>query len=107
MITLTITCPHCHSEEVMRFGRTRTDKQRYRCHACSRTFCDNPAPRQTDPVRKAQILAAYEERASMRGVARVFGVSRNTLAGWLKKTHEPAPTRDDAAAGSGAGDAGT
>jgi transposase-like protein len=74
----------------MRFGHLRSGKQRYRCHACGRTFCDNPTPRQTDPVRKEQILAAYQERCSMRGVARVFGVSRNTLAGWLKKTHEPA-----------------
>ena len=107
MVTLTLSCLHCTSTDVMRFGRTRTGKQRYRCHACGRTFCDNPTPRQTDPVRKEQILAAYQERASMRGVARIFGVSRNTLAGWLKKTHEPAAAGDDAVARPRPGDAGT
>jgi transposase-like protein len=77
MVTLTLTCPHCSSEQVTRFGHLRSGKQRYRCHAWGRTFCDNPTPRETDPVRKAQILAAYQERCSMRGVARIFGVSRN------------------------------
>jgi transposase-like protein len=91
----------------MRFGHLRSGKQRYRCHACRHTFCDNPTPRQTDPVRKAQILAAYQERCSMRGVARVFGVSRNTLAGWLKKTHEPASSGNDLTAPRGKGDART
>jgi len=31
------------------------------------------------------ILAAYHERTSIRGLRRIFGVSRNTVAAWLKK----------------------
>ena len=31
------------------------------------------------------MLRAYEERASLRGVRRIFGISRTTLSGWLKK----------------------
>ena len=31
------------------------------------------------------MLRAYHERASLRGVRRIFGVSRTTLSGWLKK----------------------
>jgi transposase-like protein len=34
---------------------------------------------------KEQVLAAYQERASMRGIARVFGISRNTLTRWLRE----------------------
>ena len=30
-------------------------------------------------------FAAYFERPSMRGISRIFGVSRNTLSKWLKK----------------------
>jgi transposase-like protein len=37
--------------------------------------------------QKEQILAAYNERSSMRGIQRTFGVSRNTLSSWLKKRH--------------------
>jgi transposase-like protein len=35
--------------------------------------------------RKAEILNAYQERPSRRGIERIFGVSRQTLASWLKK----------------------
>jgi transposase-like protein len=34
------------------------------------------------------VLAAYQERASMRGVARIFGISRNSLAELIKKSRE-------------------
>ena len=38
------------------------------------------------PEQKEQILSAYtNERSSMRGLQRTFGVSRNTLTSWLKK----------------------
>jgi transposase-like protein len=35
--------------------------------------------------RKSEILKAYEERPSMRGIERIFGVTRQTLSSWLKK----------------------
>ena len=38
--------------------------------------------------RKEEIIKAYQERSSMRGVARTFGVSRNTLTKWLKKSSD-------------------
>ncbi len=39
-----------------------------------------------DEARKAEILRAYDERASLRGVSRIFGVSRHTITSWLKKS---------------------
>jgi transposase-like protein len=35
--------------------------------------------------QKEMILRAYQERPSMRGIQRTFGVSRPTLASWLKR----------------------
>jgi transposase-like protein len=34
---------------------------------------------------REQILRAYAERSSLRGLARTFGVSRNTVTAWVKK----------------------
>jgi hypothetical protein len=31
------------------------------------------------------MIAAYYERPSMRGIERIFGVGRHTLAAWLEK----------------------
>jgi len=30
-------------------------------------------------------LRAYDERSSLRGLSRTFGVSRHTVTAWLKK----------------------
>ncbi|MES2464224.1 MAG: hypothetical protein V4671_26980 [Armatimonadota bacterium] len=48
------------------------------------------ADRTNDPAFVAQVLATYQERASMRGVARLFKISRNTLAALLKKSQNTA-----------------
>ncbi|MCB2262514.1 MAG: hypothetical protein LGR52_06180 [Candidatus Thiosymbion ectosymbiont of Robbea hypermnestra] len=34
---------------------------------------------------KEIIMRAYQERSSMRGIERTFGVCRQTLSAWLKK----------------------
>jgi transposase-like protein len=39
-----------------------------------------------DQDRNAEILRAYDERASLRGVSRIFGVSRHTVTSWLEKS---------------------
>jgi hypothetical protein len=35
--------------------------------------------------RKEEILRAYQERSSLRGLRRTFGVSPTTVMSWLKK----------------------
>ena len=35
--------------------------------------------------RRAEILHAYQERSSLRGLTRTFGVSRTTVSSWIKK----------------------
>jgi transposase-like protein len=87
MSTRTASCCHCGSTNTIRHGYTAKSKQRYRCHDCGRCFVEDPAsPAYDDPARKEEILRAYHERTSLRGVSRIFGVSRNTVTGWLKKS---------------------
>ena len=86
-----VVCPACQSEAIQRHGYTRTGFQRFRCKDCRLTFSDAPS-RQTPQSRKEQILAAYQERASMRGIARVHHISRNTLTKWLKEKGGSCPT---------------
>ncbi len=42
-------------------------------------------PSDTNAFRQ-QVLAAFHERCSLRGVCRIFGISRQTLMTWLKKS---------------------
>ena len=43
------------------------------------------------PKRKEEILRAYQERSSLRGSERTFGVSRQTVSKWLKQKAEHLP----------------
>ena len=85
MITITLKCRFCESEKLVRDGFTRNQKQRLRCRDCQRVSRENPATPGYSDAEKARILNAYEERSSLRGLERTFGVSRKTVSGWLKK----------------------
>ncbi|GAB4453322.1 MAG: hypothetical protein OHK0029_05900 [Armatimonadaceae bacterium] len=78
MATILISCPYCRSEQTIHFGKTTNGYPRYRCKACYKTFSDAPDRGHTEEF-KERVLAAYQERMSMRGVARAFPISRNTL----------------------------
>ncbi len=54
-------------------------------HACGRQSREDPSPNGYTEERKEEILRAYQERSSLRGLRRTFGVSPTTVIGWLKK----------------------
>ena len=91
-LTIQVRCIDCDSPKVIRYGLTRHGVQRFRCHACGRLFIPPEQRRGYTPQFKEQVLAAYQERASMRGVSRTFGISRNTLTAWLKEKGGSCPT---------------
>jgi transposase-like protein len=85
MVTITVQCPHCGSEEVARNGRAPNGKQKYRCKACKKQSREHPTPHAYPEERREEILRAYEERSSLRGLERTFGVSRTSVISWIKK----------------------
>ena len=78
-------CVHCGSENLVKDGRSRSRKQQYRCRSCGRRSTENPQSQGHSEEFKAQVLALYFERPSIRGIQRATGVSRQTLTVWLKK----------------------
>jgi transposase-like protein len=84
-VTITLHCPHFDSEALVRDGHAPNGKQKYRCHGCGRRSRENPTPNAYLPVRREEILYAYQERSSLRGLVRTFGASRTTLSSWIKK----------------------
>ena len=91
------TCVHCgQTGQLYKNGRTENGKQRYRCRACGRNSRPEPGSNAYGESRKDEILRAYQERTSLRGLTRIFGVSRQTVTSWLKKSPVPAPARRDA-----------
>lgn len=82
----TLICRHCGNDTLIRYGIAPNGKQKYRCHTCGKQSRANPTQNGYDATRKEEILRAYEERSSLRGLERTFGVSRNTVTKWLKKS---------------------
>ncbi len=85
MITINLTCRHCDSPHIVRNGLTGNGKQRFLCKACGKRSREHPQPNGYTEAERERILRAYEERSSLRGLTRTFGVSRNTVSRWLKK----------------------
>jgi transposase-like protein len=85
MSSTDLCCRHCGSSHVIRHGHSAKGKQRYKCHACGRSFLADLGTNSYSAQAKEQILRAYQERTSLRGLTRIFGVSRQTVSSWLKK----------------------
>jgi transposase-like protein len=90
MVTEVITCRHCGSDDLVKNGfAPNNGKQKYLCHACGRQSREDPSSNAYPEERREEILRAYQERSSLRGLRRTFGVSPTTVLGWLKKSSHP------------------
>ena len=81
---VTFHCPNCDSVQVVKNGKNSAGSQQYLCKDCGKSAVMYPKYQRSE-VEKEQILATYRERPSMRGVARLYHISRNTLKTLLKK----------------------
>jgi transposase-like protein len=95
MVTVTICCPYCGSEDLVRNGHASNGKQKYRCKSCKRQSRDNPATNGYSEERREEIMRAYQEQSSLRGLTRTFKVARNTVKTWLKKSSPIASLEGD------------
>ena len=87
-------CPNCGRDNLVRNGTDYKGDQKFRGHDCGAYGTLDATARYT-PERKAEILRAYQERSSMRGIRRTFGVARKTLARWLKQKAKALPEVGD------------
>jgi len=84
MVTITLHCPHSQSDALVRNGHAPNGKELSGCHVCRRQSRENPTPYAYPQARREEILHASQERSSLRGLTRTFGVSRTTGSGWIK-----------------------
>ena len=91
MGTITVRCLHCGSDKLKRNGHAPNGKQKYSCKDCKKQSRENPTPYAYALERREEILRSYEERSSLRGLTRTFGVARNTVSEWLKKKQQDCP----------------
>lgn len=80
-ITATGACPHCGSLDFVRWGRTGTGDQRFRCRDCLATFTSltgTPFCRIHDKGKLLENAACMKDFLSVRKTAELIDVHRNT-----------------------------
>nr|QEO74625.1 hypothetical protein [uncultured bacterium] len=85
MVTVTLRCQHCESQNIVRNGLAADGRQRYLCRDCGQRSREQPRSNAYSEEAREQILRAYDGRSSLRGLSRTFGVARNTVTAWVKK----------------------
>jgi len=97
MIQTVIThhCTKCNSIDIVKNGKDYKGDQKFYCHNCGAYGTLEPQGRSYPTRFKELVLRAYRERASMRGIERIFGIARQTLARWILEKADALPDLAD------------
>mgnify|MGYP001159914559 CR=1 FL=1 len=82
-ITITYTCHRCGSKDIAPNGTNKCGNAQYHCNDCGAYRVLEPKSPYSE-ADKQTILTTYLERASLRGLERIFGVSRQTVSKWIR-----------------------
>ena len=88
---ITHQCTKCESINLVKNGKDYKGSQKYHCHDCGAYGTLEPQSKAHSQQKRETILNAYRERASMRGIERIFKIARQTLARWLEEDAEKLP----------------
>lgn len=77
MATVTVKCPYCGSIEVIRYGKSRSSHQRYKCKHCAKVFQLDYRNRACQPGFHKQIIDMVMNSSGTRDTARTLGISKN------------------------------
>ncbi|QPC83155.1 IS1 family transposase [Phototrophicus methaneseepsis] len=85
---ITHECPRCGSLDLVKNGHDYKGDQKFHCKTCDR-YGTLQAQKGYDRERRAQVKRALLERVSIRGIGRIFKMSRHTvgqcLSQWLEQ----------------------
>jgi len=89
MAEAAVWCPQCQRDAVVRYGKTRNGKARFRCSQrvqCGRTFLRSYAYPGCLPTVKQQIVERTLKGRGIRDIVRVLQVGPNTGLKEVKKS---------------------
>jgi transposase-like protein len=74
---------------IIKFGKTKAGRQRYRCKTCGETFTETKGTlfyrRRTDEDEITEILALIAEGSRISSLARVKGHKEDTIIDWIRE----------------------
>jgi insertion element IS1 protein InsB len=78
-----ISCRHCKGR-CIRYGKSKTGKQRYHCSRCKRSFQNQYLHKAFELDTNTQILAMVRESCGVRSIARLLNISSATVISRIK-----------------------
>ena len=79
---------------IIRFGKTKAGRQRYRCNTCRQTFTETKGTifyrRRTSEEDILSALACIAEGNRMSSTARITGHKEDTIGAWLREAGQHA-----------------
>ena len=81
--TMTHVCRVCERTHIVKNGTHRCGNAQYHCKDCGTYRVLKPKQAYAE-TEQHTVLRACLERCSLRGVARIFAMARQTVARWLK-----------------------
>jgi IS1 family transposase/DNA-directed RNA polymerase subunit RPC12/RpoP len=88
--TTTFTCTRCGSINIVRKGKNKCGYPQYHCKDCGAYRVLKPKTKSPAQCQQT-ILKACQERIRLRGLERVFGGHRQTVARWIEHQMVPLP----------------
>src|SRR5262249_61142075 len=88
MVLISVLCPPCHSDQVIRGGKTKAGQQRYKCQNADcphYSFQRDLLYKGRAPAIKEQIVDMSLNGSGIRDTARVLKISPTTVINTLKK----------------------
>ena len=87
-------CPECNDDDerqggnIIKFGKTKAGRQRYKCHSCGGTFTETRGTifyrKRTPKQEIMESLALIAEGSRVSSVARVKAHKEDTIAEWVR-----------------------
>ena len=77
-------CKYCNCKDCIKRGKTRTNKQRYFCKKCGKTFVLEKIKRFYHEEFKKEAIRLYFEGNSSRAVGRILKIGKETCLRWIK-----------------------
>lgn len=85
---------------IVKFGKTKQGRQRYRCKVCLQSFCDRKGTlfygKHTDEEVIIEVLMMLIEKMSISAISRVKGIKTDTILCWVRLAGEHAEAVEEA-----------
>ncbi|MDV3001116.1 MAG: IS1 family transposase ISCysp1 [Chroococcopsis gigantea SAG 12.99] len=86
-------CPYCESNLILKNGTTHHKKPKFLCKSCGRQFIENPQKKYRTEPDINFINKLLLERISLRGIARIMGMSLRTLQDYVNRFYRSIPSQ--------------